>query len=248
MAWQFLLQRQDAPRGYCWLQGQRPLQPGVYRLWGRTTERQPTTVEWFWPTGSGRYQYRRREVTPNREGVALLLPWTFWSAGTWAVRCREEQPNGTWESRSDGLLVRVTPGCEPPQLAAFHWQYRCRFPWHQTLRVKGWVLGGQELSLRIHDPLRLALVLHLQQPLPREGGSPVPFCLDVAIPQYLYHRVLLAVVQVGGTALGQEWLLVNPLVTPRLTPELTVASRSLADLAAQAATILRRRQASPTHS
>jgi len=48
--------------------------------------------------------------------------------------------------------------------------------------------------------------------------------------------------------LGQEWLLVNPLVTPRLTPELTVASRSLADLAAQAATILRRRQASPTHS
>jgi hypothetical protein len=66
MAWQFLLQRQDAPRGYCWLQGQRPLQPGVYRLWGRTTERQPTTVEWFWPTGSGRYQYRRREVTPNR--------------------------------------------------------------------------------------------------------------------------------------------------------------------------------------
>jgi hypothetical protein len=114
--------------------------------------------------------------------------------------------------------------------------------------VKGWVLGGQELSLRIHDPLRLALVLHLQQPLPREGGSPVPFCLDVAIPQYLYQRVLLAVVQVGGTALGQEWLLVNPLVTPRLTPELTVASRSLADLAAQAATILRRRQASPTHS
>jgi len=242
MAWQFLLQRQDAPRGYCWLQGQRPLQPGVYRLWGRTTERQPTTVEWFWPTDSGRYQYRRREVTPNREGVALLLPWTFWSAGTWAIRCWEEQPNGTWESRSDGLLVRVTPGCEPPQLAAFHWQYRCRFPWHQTLRVKGWVLGGQELSLRIHDPLRLALVLHLQQPLPTEGRL-VPFCLDVAIPQYLYQRVLLAVVQVGGTPLGQEWLLVNPLVTPRLTPELTVESRSLADLAEQAATILRRRQA-----
>ncbi len=243
MAWQFLLQRQDAPRSYCWLQGEQPLQPGVYRLWGRTTRRQPTTVEWLWPTGSGRCQYRQREVTPNRQGVALLMPWMFWPVGTWEIRCREEQPNGIWESRNDGLIVRVTDGSEPPQLAALHWQYRCRFPWHQTLRVKGWVIGGQELSLHIHDPLRMALVLHLQQPLPAQEKAPVPFCLDVAIPRYLYQRVLLAVMRVWDTPLRQEWLLVNPLVSPQLTPELTAPSCSLADLAEQAARILRQRPA-----
>ncbi|APB35322.1 hypothetical protein GlitD10_2977 [Gloeomargarita lithophora Alchichica-D10] len=244
MAWQFLLQRQDAPRGYCWLQGNQPLLPGMYRLWGRTTHLQgkTTPVEWLWPTVSGRQRCRQQEVAINRQGLALLMPWTWWPAGTWQVRCREEQPNRTWKSWSDGLSLRVTATPEPPQIAALHWQYHCRFPWHQTLQVKGWITGGQELSLCILDPLQPAMVLHIQQPLPAAGSEPVPFCCDVAIPQYLYQRVLLAVVQVLGTQLRQELLLVNPLVTPRLTPKLTVESRSLADLAQQAQAILTQRQ------
>jgi hypothetical protein len=244
MAWQFLLQRQDAPRSYCWLQGEKPLVPGVYRLWGRTTERESQTavVEWYWPTGCGRQRYRQQEVSLNRQGLALLMPWSRWEVGTWEVRCRWEQPSHTWESWSDGLVVHITPTPEPPQIAALQWQYRCRFPWHQTLRVKGWVTGGQELSLRIYDPLQAALVVHIQQPLGREGGEPVPFCCDLAIPQYLYERVLLAVFQVLGTDLRQELLLVNPLVKVRLTPQLTVECRSLADLAHQARAIIKERQ------
>ncbi len=244
MAWQFLLQRQDAPRSYCWLQGGQPLLPGMYRLWGRSTDAGGTTavVEWREPTGGGQQRCRRRQVTLNRQGLALLLPWRWWQAGVWEVRCRGEQPSRTWESWSDGLSLRVSETPDPPEIAALHWQYRCRFPWHQTLRVKGWVTGGQELSLRIHDPLQTALVVHIQQPLPGDGSVAVPFCCDLAIPQYLYERVLLAVVQVLGTALRQEWLLVNPLVTARLTPHLTVESCSLADLAQQAQEILTRRQ------
>lgn len=244
MAWQFLLQRQDAPRSYCWLQGQHPLLPGVYRLWGRTTPPagKTATVEWLWPTGSGRQRCRQQEVPIDRQGLALLMPWTRWEAGTWEVRCRQERPSRTWESWSDGLIFRVTATPEPPQIAALQWQYRCRFPWHQTLRVKGWVTAGEELSLHIHDPLQTAMVLHIQQPLAREGWEPVPFCCDVAIPQYLYERVLFAVIQVLGTPLRQELLLVNPLVTARLTPQLTVESRSLEDLARQAQAIIRERQ------
>jgi hypothetical protein len=108
--------------------------------------------------------------------------------------------------------------------------------------VKGWVTGGQELSLRIYDPLQAALVVHIQQPLGREGWEPVPFCCDLAIPQYLYERVLLAVFQVLGTDLRQELLLVNPLVKARLTPQLTVECRSLADLAHQAQAIIQERE------
>ncbi|MEN9216819.1 MAG: hypothetical protein Q6K90_05805 [Gloeomargarita sp. HHBFW_bins_162] len=242
MLWQFLLQRQDAPRSYCWLQGGQPLRTGTYRLWGRTppTEQPTVTVEWRSPKGAGRQGYRQQEVAINREGLALLLPWMGWEAGLWEVRCRGEQPHPIWESWSDGLTLEISDTATSPQILALRWQYHCRFPWHQSLRVKGWVTRGQALVVHIHDPLQSAVVLHLQQPLPRAGSAPVPFCCDLAIPQYLYQRVLVAVVEIEGTELRQELLLVNPLVTARLTPQLTVESRSLADLAQQAATILRR--------
>ncbi|MCS7029941.1 MAG: hypothetical protein NZL92_00210 [Gloeomargarita sp. SKYG116] len=248
MTWQFLLQRQDAPRSYCWLRGGQPLQPGVYRLWGRTQPEQAglTTVEWFWPTRNGRQRLRRRDVTVNRRGLALLLPWTRWETGEWRMRCWTEKPHRTWESWGDGLSLRVTHEPHPPQILALHWRYRCRFPWHQTLQLRGWVTTGQGLAFRLHDPLQMALVMHIQQPLPAAPSGPVPFCFDLAIPPYLYQRVLLGVVEVLGTALQQELLLVNPLVTARLTPQLAVEPCSLADLAQQAVHILTQRSMSPS--
>ncbi|MCS6782096.1 MAG: hypothetical protein RMI89_03075 [Gloeomargarita sp. SKYBB_i_bin120] len=240
MAWQFLLQRQDAPRSYCGLGGKQPLVPGVYRLWGRTPVVQPgsVTVEWFWPTRTGRQRVRHQEVRVNRRGMALLLPWTRWEAGQWRLRCWVEKPNRTWESWGDGLSLQITLEPCPPQVLALHWHYRCQFPWHQTLRLQGWVTTGQALSFRLHDPLQRALVMQLQHPLLGGQPGPVPFCFDLAVPRYLFQRVLLGVVEVLGTPLHQEFLLVNPLVTARLTPQLTVEPCGLAELAQQAAQLL----------
>ncbi|MEN9229084.1 MAG: hypothetical protein Q6L54_10580 [Gloeomargarita sp. HHBFW_bins_205] len=241
MTWQFLLQRQDAPRQDCWLKSGRSLQPGVYRLWGRTQGLRAVTVEWFWPTARGRQQWRRRRVMVNRRGLALLLPWTYWEAGVYWLRCwTGEKPSRTWESWGDGLSWQVTAKPASPHILALHWRYRCQFPWHQTLQLRGWVTRGQALSFRLQDPLQGALVMQVQQPLSTPGPGLVPFRFDLAIPTHLYQRVLLGVVEVLGTPLQQELLLANPLVPIRLTPQLAVEPCSLADLAQQAGQILQR--------